>query len=162
MVIALMGAAGAGKTTVGRLLSQELGWAFLDGDSVHPSENIAKMSHGMPLTEDDRRPWLEALRKWVLRCVDEHIDAVLACSLLTQRYRAVVLAGDRAQIKLAYLQAPRALLGERLAHRTGHFAGIALLDSQLVLLDPPADALILDATQTPQQLVHTIRSTWHL
>ena len=162
MVIILMGAAGAGKTTVGRLLSEQLGWLFLDGDALHPPDNILKMSHGIPLTEEDRGPWLHALRKWVLRCVDGHVDAVLACSLLTEEHRAAVLGDDGDHIKLVHLRASRELLGERLARRTGHFAGIALLDSQLLLLDPPSDALILDASETPDQLVHTIRRTWHL
>ena len=88
--------------------------------------------------------------------------AVLAASLLKQTYRDTVLEGYERQVKLVYLQASRALLQTRLTTRTGHFAGIALLDSQLALLDEPADALVADASQSPDHLVQTIRSTWHL
>src|SRR5690242_12778632 len=103
MVIVLMGAAGAGKTTVGRRLAEQLAWPFLDGDALHPPENIAKMRRGTPLTDDDRRPWLQALRESVVECIAQGSNAVLAASLLTRGHRAVVLAHDEAQIRLVYL-----------------------------------------------------------
>jgi gluconokinase len=162
MVIVLMGAAGAGKTTVGRQLSEELRWPFLDGDEVHPHENIAKMSRGMPLTDEDRRPWMQALRKSIAEWLEQGINAVLTCSLLTHAHRAAVLAGYEPHVKLAYLQASRALLRERLTTRTGHFAGVALLESQLALLEEPSDALVLDASRLPEQLVQTIRAAFRL
>lgn len=162
MVIILMGAAGAGKTTVGLRLSKELQWTFLDGDAVHSAENIGKMSHGTPLTDEDRRPWLEALRRSIAGWIERRIDAVLACSLLTPAYRLAVLAGYESQVKLVYLKASRRLLEARLSLRTDHFAGVALLDSQLALLKEPSDALTVDASRPPDELVRTIRLTYAL
>ena len=158
MVIVLMGAAGAGKTTVGRQLSEELRWPFLDGGEVHPLENITKMGRGTPLTDEDRRPGIQALRK----SVAEGANAVLTCSLLMHAHRAAVLAGYEPHVKLAYLQASRALLRQRLTARTGHFAGVVLLESQLALLEEPSDALLLDASRPPEQLVQTIRAAFRL
>jgi carbohydrate kinase (thermoresistant glucokinase family) len=162
MIIVIMGAAGSGKSTVGRQLSEQLQWVFLDGDAVHPPENIAKMARGTLLNDEDRRPWLQALRTSIAEWTAGHTDAVLACSLLKQTYRDTVLGGYEPQVKLVYLQASRALLQVRLTTRTGHFAGVALLDSQLALLEEPADALVADASQSPDHLVQTIRNTWHL
>jgi gluconokinase len=162
MVIILMGVVGAGKTTLGRRLSEHLRCVFLDGDAVHPPSNIAKMAHGIPLTDDDRLPWLHALRQSLTDWRERHIDAVLACSLLTQAHRAAVLPANEADVKLAYLRASRPLLHARLSARTGHFAGVALLDSQLRLLEEPADALVLDASQSIDQLVQRIRNAWNL
>lgn len=141
MVIVLMGAAGA---------------------ALHSSENIAKMGRGIPLTDEDRHPWLQALRKSIIEWIEQGTDAVLACSLLTKAHRAAVLTQYETHVKLVYLEAARPLLWERLSARTGHFAGVALLDSQLALLEKPAAALVLDASRTPEELVQTIRSTWRL
>ena len=162
MVIVLMGVAGAGKTTVGRQLSQQLGWVFLDGDVVHPPENVAKMARGTPLTEVDRRPWLEALRQAIAVWVEQEVNAVLASSLLKQAHRIAVFARNHTHVRLVYLQAARSLLQKRLTMRSDHFAGVALLESQLALLEEPVDALVLDASHPPDELVHSIRSTLHL
>lgn len=162
MVIILMGAAGAGKTTIGRRLSKELQWAFLDGDAVHSPENVAKMARGTPLTDEDRDPWLQALRRSIAGWIEAGTDGVLACSLLTPAHRFAVLAGYEAHVKLVYLKASRQLLQTRLTSRTGHFAGVALLDSQLALLKEPADALTIDASQPPEELVRTMRLTFNV
>ena len=162
MVIVLMGAAGAGKTTVGRQLSQELRWPFLDGDDVHPLENIAKMSRDTPLTDEDRRPWIQALRRSIAEWLEQGMNAVLTCSLLTPAHRVAVLADYERHVKLVYLRASHALLHKRLTARTGHFAGVALLESQMALLEEPTHAMTLDASQTPERLVQTIRNTWNL
>jgi gluconokinase len=162
MVIVVMGAAGAGKTTLGRRLADDLRWTFLDGDALHPLQNIAKMGRGTPLTEDDRLPWLQALRKAVAGWNERGTNAILACSLLTKAHRAAVLEGSDGRVTLVYLQAAPALLRERLTARTGHFAGVALLESQLALLEEPARALVLDASRTPEELVEAIRSALHL
>lgn len=130
----------------------------LDGDELHAPANIAKMGHGTPLTDEDR-PWLDALRKSIAAWIEQDTNAIVASSLLTQRYRDSVLSGSRPHVQLVYLQASRTLLNERLSARTGHFAGVSLLDSQLAALEEPEDALVLDASKTPDQLVQTIRST---
>jgi gluconokinase len=162
MVIIIMGAAGAGKTTIGRRLSEELQWAFLDGDAVHSPENVAKMARGTPLTDEDRGPWLQALRRSLAGWIEAGIDGVLACSLLTPAHRFAVLAGNEPHIKLVYLKASRQLLHTRLTSRTGHFAGVALLDSQLTLLEEPPDALAVDASQSPDELVRTMRLAFNV
>jgi len=162
MVIVLMGAAGAGKTTVGYQLSQALRWPFLDGDDLHSLENIAKMSRDTPLTDEDRRPWIQALRGSIAEWLEQSTNAVLTCSLLTHAHRTAVLAGYEPHVKLVYLQASHALLHKRLTARTGHFAGVALLESQLALLEEPSDALVLDASRPPEQLVQTIRTELRL
>src|SRR6478609_6662713 len=110
MVIVLMGASAAGKTTVGRQLSEELRWLFLDGDEVHPLENITKMGRGTPLTDEDRRPWIQALRRSIAEWLEQGMNAVLTGSLLMHAHRAAVLGGYEPHVKLAYLQASRALL----------------------------------------------------
>ena len=162
MVIVLMGAAGAGKTTVGCQLSQALRWPFLDGDDLHSLENIAKMSRDTPLTDEDRRPWIQALRRSIAEWLEQEMNAVLTCSLLTHAHRVAVLAGYEPHVKLVYLQASHALLHKRLTARTGHFAGVGLLESQMALLEEPTHALTLDASQAPERLVQTIRNTWNL
>jgi gluconokinase len=162
MVIVLMGAAGAGKTTVGQRLSEELQWPFLDGDTVHPPENIAKMAGGAPLTDVDRQPWLQTLRQSVVEWIEQGRHAVLAASLLMRRYRAAVFEGYEPHVRLVYLRVSPSALRERLAARTGHFAGVLLLESQLALLEEPTNALELDGSQPVEQLVHTIRRSLHL
>jgi gluconokinase len=157
-----MGAAGAGKTTVGRRLAKQLAWPFLDGDALHPPENIAKMSRGTPLTDDDRRPWLQALRESMHGWIAQDVNAVLAASLLTRGHRAAVLAGDEAQVRLVYLRVSPSLLRERLTVRTSHFAGVPLLESQLALLQEPQNALVLDGSQPVEELVQAIRRSFHL
>jgi len=162
MVIVLMGAAGADKTTVGRQLSEELRWPFLDGDDVHPLENIIKMGQGTPLTDEDRRPWIQVLRKSIAEWLEQGVNAVLTCSLLTHAHRVAVLADYEPHVKLVYLQASHALLHKRLTARTGHFAGVSLLESQLALLEEPSDALLLDTSRPLEQLVQTIRAAFRL
>jgi len=156
MVIVLMGVEGVGKTTVGRRLAERLGWLFCDGDVFHSAINIDKMTRGSPLTDEDRRVWLEELQKAIAQWVRQRVNVVLACSLLKQSYRTTVLGGFADEVKVAYLQASRSLLQQRLTTRTDHFAGVGPLDSQLALLEEPIDALILDACETPEQLVQHI------
>src|SRR5579883_3513106 len=130
MVILVMGVAGAGKTTVGRLLAQRLGFRFADADDLHPPENVARMRAGLPLREEDRAPWLAALRRLIDGWLEHGEDAVLACSALRASHRRQLGAG-RPGVRLVFLHAPPALLAARLAARKGHFAGPALLESQL-------------------------------
>jgi len=157
MVIVIMGVAGAGKTTIGRRLADDLGWAFHDGDDFHSPENIDKLRRNVALTDGDRRPWLErihvAIEDWVAR--DENI--VLACSLLKASYREIVFAGCRDTIRLIYLKADYHVLQSRLLKRTGHFMHEKLLTSQIEILEEPTDAVVLDANQPPALIVHHIR-----
>ena len=161
MVIVIMGAAGAGKTTVGLRLSKELNWKFADGDAFHTQANREKMKRGGALTDEDRHSWLETLQRALTDWVAQKSNVILACSLLKESYRDRVLNGH-ADVKLVYLQAGRSLLHQRLASRTGHFAGPQLLDSQLATLEEPRDALVLDASATPDQLARQIQTAFHL
>lgn len=156
-----MGVAGSGKTTIGRALANSLGWPFVDADDYHSRENIARMRRGLPLTDADRVPWLAALHGVIARALDRRESLVLACSALKERYR-VALAGGLRTVRFVYLTAPEAVLRDRLANRTDHFARPNLLDSQLATLEPPADALEIDATLPVDQIVVRIRREFGL
>ena len=158
MVILLMGVAGSGKTTVGRLLADELHWSFADADDFHPPANIAKMAAGQPLDDADRAPWLATIRAQIDRELTVGRDAVVTCSALKQKYREQ-LRPDPQRVKLVYLTGARELLLTRLRQRPGHFMKPAMLDSQLATLEPPVDALTLDVAATPAALVSQIRAT---
>lgn len=155
MVIILMGVTSSGKTTVGLILAKSLGYEFFDADDFHPRANIDKMSRGIPLDDADRQPWLETLRDLVCRCLAEPTDAVLACSALKEGYRRY-LASDP-QVRLVYLKADQDLIRERLLQRRGHFMSPALLESQFATLEEPKDALWVDASLAPGEIVATIR-----
>jgi gluconokinase len=156
VVIIMMGAAGAGKTTIGRALAAELGWTFVDGDELHPDRNIEKMRAGAALTEADRAPWIAAVHATVARAVDRRQHTVLACSALKERYRQTI-RGDLRPIRFVYLRASEALLRARLEQRQGHFFDPRLLATQLHDLEEPADALTLDALQAPEAILAEIR-----
>jgi gluconokinase len=154
-----MGAAGAGKTTIGRALAAELGWTFVDADNHHPPENVAKMHAGVALTDADRLPWLAALHAVIARALDRREHLILACSGLKARYREA-LRGGRRPVRLVYLKATEAELQHRLTTRLDHFVGPSLLTSQMATLEePPADeALTVDATWSPEQILAAIRT----
>ena len=156
MVILLMGVSGSGKTTVGRKLADELGWSFYEGDDFHSAASIEKMSRGIPLTDEDRGPWLEALRAVVDRAIERAENAVLACSALKASYRET-LRGDHSEAVFIYLKAHPRLFAERLEHRAGHYAKKDLLPSQLATLEEPEDAVAVDASGTPGEIVAEIR-----
>ena len=157
MVILIMGVAGSGKTTVALLLASQLNWKFIDADDVHPPSNIAKMASGQPLTDEDREPWLAALRAWINERLTSGENAILTCSALKQRYREVIVV-DPAQVKVVHLHGSAELLRSRMSGRSGHFMAPTMLDSQLAALEPPSNALQLDVAQTPEQLVAAIRA----
>jgi gluconokinase len=150
-----MGVAGSGKTTIGELLAAQLRWEFADADSFHSPANIEKMSHGIPLSDSDRIPWLNSIREAMLQWQAQGRNVVLACSALKQNYR------DRLQIsnevKLVYLKGSYQLLLERLHARKGHYAGEQLLASQFANLEEPADAITVDVTPSPSEIVSEIR-----
>ena len=131
-VIVVMGVAGSGKTTVGAELAERLGVAYAEADVFHPGANIAKMSSGIPLDDDDRRPWLHAIAAWI----SEHQETggVVSSSALKRSYRDVLRSGG--DVWFLHLTGPRDVLAERMRGRSGHFMPVSLLDSQLADLEP--------------------------
>jgi gluconokinase len=153
-----MGPAGSGKTTVGKLLAAQLSWEFADGDDFHPPANIEKMSRGIPLTDEDRIPWLRSIRETMLQRQAQGKSAVIACSALKRSYRDLLgIHPNSKNIKLVYLKGSYELLLERLHSRTGHYMKEQMLTSQLADLEEPTDALAIDVAKSPQQIVSEIR-----
>jgi len=136
VIVIISGVSGSGKTTVGAMLAGRLGWPFADADDFHPPANVEKMRAGIPLTDEDRRPWLRAIGAWM----DEHIargeSAVVGCSALRRSYRDQLLGG-RPEARMVFLATDRGVLSRRLAARVGHFFPETLLASQLAALEPP-------------------------
>ena len=150
-----MGPAGSGKTTVGELLASQLGWEFADGDSFHSPANIEKMSRGVPLDDNDRIPWLDAIHEAMEQWSAQRRNVVLACSALKKSYRdhLQIISG----VKLFYLKGTYDLLLERLHSRKGHYATEQLLASQFADLEEPADAITVDVAHSPEEIVAEIR-----
>jgi gluconokinase len=157
MVVVLMGVSGSGKTTVGRALAGQLGWAFIEGDDFHPPASVEKMRAGVPLTDEDRRPWLRALRGRVGEACARGEDAVLACSALKHDYREYLEGHDPACVHYVYLRGSEELFRRRLEAREGHFMNPDLLRSQLEALEAPEDALQVDAAPSPEAIAAEIR-----
>ncbi len=155
-VFLLMGVAGSGKTTVGQTLAESLGWRFTDADDFHPPANVAKISAGGSLTDEDRAPWLVALRAHIDARLCAHENTVLACSVLKEAYRDV-LVEDPGCVKLIHLKGSPALIRDRLERRSNHWAGPALLDSQFATLEEPRHAFVVNVDATPEALAATIR-----
>jgi gluconokinase len=132
----VMGVSGSGKSTIAEQLAQRLGWTYEDGDKFHPASNVAKMSAGHPLTDEDRWPWLQAIADEIDRVckADEHV--VIACSALKRSYRDVLVHGRR-DIRIVYLDGTQELIAGRLGARKGHFMPPGLLVSQFKTLEPP-------------------------
>jgi gluconokinase len=151
MILLVMGVTGSGKTTVGKLLAQRLGWLFLDADDFHPAENIAKMKREIPLRDEDREPWLDAIHAELLKCAAKNQDAVLACSALKQSYRERLGAG--VELRICYLKGTSQEIAVRLQNRTGHFAGEGILAGQFADLEEPRDALVLRVSEPPEEIV---------
>lgn len=135
-VIVVMGVASSGKTSLGERLAEKLGWPFRDADSFHPPENVAKMSSGIPLTDEDRKPWLAAIAAWIDELRATGGNGIVTCSALKKAYRDVIV-GKRTDVALVYLKGSRELIGERMAARQHHFMPPALLDSQFATLEEP-------------------------
>lgn len=156
MVVLVMGVAGAGKTTVGQLLASQLGWKFVDGDRYHSPENIQKMHAGIPLTDEDRVPWLASLRASIQEWLSADKNVVLAASMLKRKYRDEVLLSP--DVKLVYLRVAPDLIRARLLHRQHHFMNAALVESQFADLEEPDNAFIVDAAKASTQIVSDIRN----
>jgi gluconokinase len=161
MIVVIMGAAGAGKTTVGRALAAATGWRFHDADDLHPDDNVRKISRGVPLTDADRAPWLDGVRSLIVSLSLRQENGVLACSALREAYRRH-LAAAGGDLRWVYLQASPQLLQERLAARRGHFAGVRILADQLGTLEEPSTALVLDASKPVADIVRDICAAFGL
>jgi gluconokinase len=136
VIVIIAGVSGSGKTTVGILLADRLGWRFADADDFHPAANVAKMRAGIPLTDADRGPWLRAITAWMDERIARGEDAVVGCSALKRAYRDRLLA-DRPEARMVFLAPDREVLARRLAARHGHFFPEQLLGTQLDALEPP-------------------------
>jgi gluconokinase len=155
MIVIVMGVVGAGKTTVGRMLAEQLGWTFADADDFHPQSNVEKIRHGTPLADDDRRPWLEHLRAAIVGWISENRSAVLACSALKRSYRQELEAGP--EVCFVYLKGSAGLIAERLRERHGHFAGEQILASQFADLEEPRGAVTVSVSLSPEEITAEIR-----
>ena len=155
MIVIVMGVTGSGKTTVGRLLAGQLGWLFADADDFHPPANVDKMRQGIPLTDEDRWPWLDRLRREITKWIAEGRSVVLACSALKHIYRQKLQAGP--EVRFVYLKGSAALVAERLRARQGHFAGEQILSGQFADLEEPESGLTVSIASTPEQIVTEVR-----
>jgi len=153
-----MGVSGCGKSSIGQRLADALEVPFIEGDSFHSAQNVAKMAAGTPLTDDDRADWLQALQQQIRSARENNTGLVLSCSALKRRYRDVLRAGD-STLRFAHLLGTRDLIAARMEARTGHYMPLSLLDSQLAVLEPlesDESGLSLDIRRQPQDLVNTI------
>jgi len=157
LVLVLMGVTGSGKTTVGHLLAEQLGWEFADADQFHSPANVKKMAQGIALTDADREPWLAALRDAIVRWLAERKNGVLACSALKESYRNKLGIGD--EVRLVYLKGSYDLIASRLQERHGHFATEAILADQFANLEEPKAATAVNIQPSPLEIVSEIRRT---
>ena len=163
MIIVIFGVSGAGKTTVGKMLAEQLGWRFLEADDFHLAANIEKMRNGHPLTDEDRWPWLDCLRKQIKQLLSAGQNAVLACSALKRAYRDRLRVGD--QVKFVFLRGDYALVEKQLRSRHGHFMNTALLQSQFDHLEQPQsdeNVLTIELGRTPEEIVRRIEANLNL
>jgi gluconokinase len=148
-----MGIVGSGKTTIGKLLAQTIGWQFADADDFHSPENIEKISHGIALDDSDRAPWLAALRKAIEQWNVAGQNVVLACSALKRSYRDELRAGP---VQFVYLKGDYELIRQRLCSRHGHFASESILKSQFADLEEPENAITVENNKAPEAGVSEI------
>jgi gluconokinase len=154
MVIVLMGVSGSGKTTIGALVAERLGWSFYDGDDFHPAENKAKMRSGIPLTDADRAGWLSSLRDLISQKVESRQSAVVACSALKEIHRERLRVNE--QVKFVHLRGTYEQIEARMKARTNHFMRPDMLRSQFEILEEPADAVVVDLSNSPDDIVQFI------
>ncbi len=163
-VVVVMGVSGCGKSTVGALLALQLRWEFEDADWFHPAANVEKMHSGIPLTDEDRWPWLNAVAAWIDKTRSAGGHAVVACSALKRRYRDVLI-GDRSDVRLVYLKGDEALIARRIATRHEHFMPRALLHSQFEALEEPGpdeNPVIVSIEPSPREIVTQIMSALNM
>jgi gluconokinase len=153
-----MGVSGSGKTVIGSRLARALDVEFVEGDTYHSPANIAKMSAGIPLTDEDRRDWLHAIGRRIRQANETGDGVVVSCSALKRSYRDVI-RGEAGRVQFVFLSGERALIGERLRQRKGHFMPISLLDSQIATLEEPSsdeDVWLVDITKSPEDIVASL------
>jgi gluconokinase len=159
VVIIICGVAGVGKSTVGQLLAEELHWKFYEADNFHSAANIEKMAAAIPLTDEDRQPWLDKLRELIEHCLAAEEDAVFACSALKKAYRDRLRVSE--EVKFVFLRGNREQIIQQLRDRRGHFMSPALLDSQFADLEEPQPkehVLTVELGSSPQDLVDLIKT----
>ena len=157
-VLVMMGVSGSGKTTVAKGVADRLGWQMLEGDKLHPPANIAKMSAGTPLDDEDRWPWLHAIAAAIDDWRTKGVSGVVACSALKRAYRDILI-GSRTDVVLVYLQGSHDLIATRMAARHGHFMPPGLLDSQFAALEEPGEAehpIVASIAPAPDAIIETI------
>ena len=154
MIVVVMGVSGSGKSTIGKMLAAALNCFFLEGGALHSTANVARMSSGTPLTDEDRGPWLAAIHSHIRDFVSRGDDLVVACSALKPQYRQSIAIG--VPITWVYLQASKDLIRSRLTRRTLHFMKADMLDSQFAILEEPAGAIVADASERPDVIVGRI------
>jgi gluconokinase len=152
-----MGVSGAGKSTIGKLLADNLGWSFYEGDDFHPRSNVVKMAQGIPLTDDDRWPWLRRIRLLIDDLISSGRNGVITSSALKQTYRDE-LVGSEDDVKLVYLKGEYGLILSRLEERQDHFMEVGLLESQFQTMEEPVGAVTLDVTSNPEVIVAGVKS----
>jgi len=158
VIVVLFGVAGSGKTTISRLLAEELGWKFYEGDDFHSQANIDKMDAGLPLADEDRQPWLESLRGLIERCLSAKENVVLTCSALKKSYRSYLRVNE--EVKFVYLRGSYELVANQLRQRHGHFMNPELLRSQFATLEEPEAAegvIAIELGRSPRELVDEIK-----
>jgi gluconokinase len=163
-VMIVMGVSGSGKSTIGAILARRLHWEFEDADWLHPASNVDKMHNGIPLTDEDRQPWLEAVAAWIDKTRRSGGHAVVACSALKRRYR-IILIGDRTDVRLVYLKGDEALIARRIATRHEHFMPRSLLHSQFEALEEPGPdeaAIIASVEPEPREVATRILSALNM
>jgi gluconokinase len=163
VIVIVIGVSGAGKTTIGKLLAEELGWRFYEADDFHPDDNIEKMRSGHPLTDEDRWPWLDRLREQITHSRAANENAVLACSALKRAYRDELRVSD--DVRFVFLHGDYALIEDQLRRRHGHFMNPALLKSQFADLEEPQPdegVLTIELGRKPQELVKEIKTKLRL
>jgi gluconokinase len=163
VIVIIFGVSGAGKTRAGKLLAQELGWRFYEADDFHSPANIEKMRRGIPLSDEDRWPWLERLRDLIKRCVESGENVVLACSALKRAYRQHLHVSE--EVKFVFLRGDYALIAKQLSRRRGHFMKPVLLGSQFADLEEPKpdeDVLTIELGRTPHEIVEEIKTKLRL
>lgn len=156
MIIVVMGVSGSGKTTVGQKLAESLHYEFQDADDFHSPQNIDKMRHNLPLTDQDRQPWLQTLRDLIQQWLKQDRHVVLACSALKQAYRKQLWV-DPEQMQLVYLKGSFELIEDRLKQRDDHFMKADLLHSQFANLEEPQTGIEIDISQPMAEILTTIR-----